>query len=372
MVYPNKPASYNVQSPVTILSNAPPFGKMICIRFYDRTQTGPEARYNTVTSTDWLWPNYSSGIPTNLYLKISSASSGSWKAGNIFEDPLHPFQCSLRVPANLSVSSSTGGSVIDISGQHPYDSWVDLNATPDNHWVFDTWIGEVEFPNSSNTRVQMTTDKNVTATFKEHYYNLNISKNGKGSVSGSGTFTHNTSVTISATPDTGYHFSHWSGYGPENNNSTTTFNIEGDHFITAVFSPDPHSLTVSSSIGGSASVMESAPYHFDGNYTLSAIPSPGYHFVSWTSPTNSLSILSSNSTLTSSLILNGDASFIANFAEKEYYLNLSMGVGGESISPPSGNYSHFDIVPIEANASTGYEFFKWDNPNGLPNSPFHA
>ena len=169
----------------------------------------------------------------------------------------------------------------------------------------------------------MTTDKNVTATFKEHYYNLNISKNGKGSVSGSGTFTHNTSVTISATQTQDI----ISAIGLDTVQKIIirhNLNIGGDHFITAVFSPDPHSLSVSSSIGGSASVMENAPYYFDGNYTISAIPLPGYHFVSWTSPTNSLSILSSNSTLTSSLILNGDASFKANFAEKEYFLNLSM------------------------------------------------
>jgi len=89
IVYPDKSASYTVQSPVTILSNTPPPGKIICIRFYDRSFTGPSARYTTVTGPDWVWPSYSSGIPTNLYLKIASSSNSGWKTGNIFEVQEH-------------------------------------------------------------------------------------------------------------------------------------------------------------------------------------------------------------------------------------------------------------------------------------------
>ena len=371
IVYPGNPASYNVQSPMVISTSSPPYNKPICIRFYDRTSTGPNARYNTVTGSNWSWPAFSSGIPENLYLKIASGSSptgSDWKYGSTFEDPSSPFKCSLRDPANLVTSGSTGGSIVNVSGPYQYDSWVDLNATPDTHWEFDSWSGGVEFPNAMNTRVQMTSDKNVTASFREHNYTLSISYTGKGSVTGAGPYTFNTPVTISATPSTGYYFSHWNGYGPDNNNSTTTFNIQGDHSLTAVFSPFQHTINVTSSDGGSAAVGP-GPHLFDGNYTITAIPDSGYQFQSWTSTSNSLNILSSNSTAVSSLILDGNSSFHANFMVKDYFLTVTMGEGGVGVSPPSGSYSHFSIVPVEANASTGYAFNRWDDPSGILNSP---
>ena len=373
IVYPGNPASYYAQSDKVISSNTPGSSASdppLCIRFYDRTTTGPQTRYNTVTGPNWRWPVFSPEIPENLYLKIASGSppSGSkWKYGEIFEDNSSRFQCSLRDPANLVTSGSTGGSIVNVSGPYQYDSWVDLNATPDTHWEFDSWSGGVEFPNAMNTRVQMTSDKNVTATFREHNYTLSISFTGKGSVTGAGPYTFNTPVTISATPNTGYYFSHWNGYGPDNNNSTTTFNIEGDHSLTAVFSPFQHTINVTSSDGGSAAV-EPGPHLYDGNYTITAIPDSGYQFQSWTSSSNSLNILSSNSTADSSLVLDGNSSFLANFAENKYTLSVGMGMGGESVTPSSGLYSHFDIVPVEANASTGYQFDRWDDSSGILNS----
>jgi hypothetical protein len=65
-VYPNEPANYNVNSGITIVTNAPPANHPIAIRFYDRMITGPSARYNTVTGPQWKWPAFSSGVPSNL------------------------------------------------------------------------------------------------------------------------------------------------------------------------------------------------------------------------------------------------------------------------------------------------------------------
>ncbi|MDG0963749.1 MAG: hypothetical protein P8O23_01695 [Opitutales bacterium] len=374
IVYPGNPASYYALSDKVISSSTPGSSANdppLCIRFYDRTTTGPQTRYNTVTGPNWSWPVFSSDIPENLYIKIASGSppTGSkWKYGDIFENNNTRFQCSLRDPANLITSSSTGGSIVNVSGPYTYDTWVDINATPATHWEFASWSGGVEFPNSMNTRVQMTSDKNVTATFREHNYTLSISHTGKGSVTGAGSYTYNTPVTISATPSVGYYFSHWNGYGPDNNNSTTTFNMEQDHSVVAVFSPFQHSIAITSSSGGSASVGETSPYFYDNNYTLTANADIGFHFVSWTSPSNSLNILSSNSTVISTLTLDGNSSFHANFTENQYALSVGMGTGGDSVTPPSALYSHFDIVPVEANASTGYQFDRWDDSSGILNS----
>ena len=111
-VYPNEPANYAVNSQHILESNKPPFNQQLCIRFYDRTITGPSARYNTVTGPEWKWPAWSTGsVPQNYYFKISNGdSTGSdWEYGSNFEDPDNNFSTSLQVKANLTASVSTGG-----------------------------------------------------------------------------------------------------------------------------------------------------------------------------------------------------------------------------------------------------------------------
>ena len=75
-VYPYRPASYSVTTPHTIEQNIPQANTPICIRFYDGTDTGLTARYNTVTGSGWVWPAFPSGqgIPSNLYLKVGAGS----------------------------------------------------------------------------------------------------------------------------------------------------------------------------------------------------------------------------------------------------------------------------------------------------------
>ena len=380
-VYPNEPASYNVNSQITIESNAPPTNHPICVRFYDRTITGPSARYNTVTGPQWKWPAFSSGVPTNLYLKISNAtepSGSTWNYGYIFEAPGNPVQCALQVQANLSAYVSAGGTLSpNPTGSYPYDSAVSLNAVPHNtHWEFVQWTGTgVSNPSAANTTVLMTQDRNVTAYFQVRNYNVTITKVGKGTISGSGIYPYGSDANITANPDAGYQFNHWLNYdsnsnlttGLDNNlSASTTLSVGGGHALVAVFAPLPYNITLNSTAGGNATIVQAPdPYYFDSNYTLSASPEYGYSFQSWTSSSNSQSLLSSTTSSISNFTLNGDVSFTGNFSENQYLLTVLYDAGGESASPaiPS-NYSHSTQVPITATALEGYEFDRWEDQNG--------
>ena len=380
-VYPNEPASYNVNSQVTIVTNAPPVNHPICIRFYDRTITGPSARYNTVTGPQWRWPAFSSGVPTNMYLKISNATppgGSTWNYGSTFEDSNSTFKCSLQVQANLSAYVSTGGTLNpDPTGAYPYDSGVTLNAVPNNtHWEFVQWTGAgVTNPSAANTTVLMTQDRNVTAYFQVRNYNVTTTKIGKGSVSGSGVYPYGSDANITATPDTGYQFSHWLNYdsnsnlttGLDNNlSSSATLTVQGGHALVAVFNPLPYTITLNSTAGGNSTIVQApGPYYFDSNYTLSSSPEYGFSFQSWTSPSSSESLLSSTTSLISNFTLNGNVSFTGNFSENQYLLTVLYGAGGASASPATpSNYSHSTQIPITATALEGYEFDRWEDQNG--------
>ncbi len=380
-VYPNEPANYNVNSVITILENAPPPNHPICIRFYDRTITGPSARYNTVNGPQWKWPAFSSGVPTNLYLKISNEippSGSTWNYGSTFEDPNASFQCSLQVKANLIASVSAGGSLSpDPTGPYTYGEEVVLNAVPINsHREFVRWTGSgVVDPSSANTKVIMSEDRNVTAQFQVRNYNVTITNLGKGTVSGSGVYPHGSVANISAIADTGYQFSHWLNYdsfsnpttGLDNNlSSSTTLTVQGGHALVAVFDPLPYNIVTNSTTGGNATVVQApGPYYFDSNYTLSAAPEYGYSFDSWTSSSNSLNLLSSTTSSTSTFTLNGDVSYTGNFSENQYLLTVLVGTGGASVSPSiPALHNHSSKVSITAVPLEGYEFDKWEDVNG--------
>ena len=383
-VYPNEPANYNVNSQVTILNDTPPEDHPICIRFYDRTITGPSARYNTVTGPEWKWPGFKPGVPKNIYLKISDEiASGSnqfkWEYGSNFEDPDNNFSTSLQVKANLIASASGGGYLNpNPTGPYTYDTEVTLNAVPDNtHREFVQWIGAgVVDPSSANTKVLMSQDRNVTAYFRVKSYNVTITNIGKGTVSGSGVYLYGSDANISATAAPGYQFSHWLNYdsfsnllttGLDNNlSSSTTLTVQGGHALVAVFDPLPYNITLNSTTGGNATIVQApGPFYFDSNYTLSSSPEYGYSFDSWTSSTNSLSLLSSTTSTTAIFTLNGDVSFTGNFSENQYLLTVLRGEGGASVSPSTpALYNHSSQVSITATPLEGYEFDKWEDVNG--------
>ena len=261
---------------------------------------------------------------------------------------------------------------------HIYGSEVDITASPDSHYEFTGWAGDgVEDPNSLSTKVVMSEDRNITATFKLKEYNITIKTypEGVGSVSGSGTgFNHGSIANISATVPFGYEFSHWDNFnsdgipttGLDNNESeTTTLTVGGGHILFANFNPLPFDISVNSTIGGNATIVESSPYYYDQAYTISASSEYGYTFQSWTSSTGSESLLSSANSKISAFTVAGNASYTANFTENKYRLTVTMGQGGASISPSIPSlYNHSDIVAINATPLEGYEFVKWKDDNG--------
>lgn len=371
-VYPYQPASYQVQAPFTITEEAPPVDTPICIRFYDATVIDSSARYNTVTGPEWLWPAFESGIPKNLYLKISSGSpqlNSDWNYGNYFEDPDNNFTTSLELQSYLTVNVIGSGSVGNLDPSYNYGSIVPITATPNTNMEFVEWQGSgVAQPTFAQTTVLMDTDRNITAVFEPKDFNVVINENGKGSTSGSGLHPFGSTINITATADFGYAFSHWEGAGPDSNTSAnTTLTVQQDHSLIAHFNPLPFTITTSAGAGGSASVVESEPppFYFDNNYTLFADPVFGYNFSHWSSPSNSLSLIDSQTNPITSFLVQGDASYTANFSEIKYGLQVLMGEGGEAVYPESGDQSALSMVQVTAVAQEGYDFEVWEDPDYL-------
>ena len=380
-IFPAEPAFYQLTAPHEITNSAPPPGKPLCIRFYDSSSISENTKYNAVTGSEWIWPEFSGGIPENLYLKVASGSPSThsvWKYGNTLQHPSDSFKATEQVEYipqlyNLTVNTSIGGTTNDVNASYPEGTSVELLATPNTHMEFVGWTGSgVNDPLFPSTFVLMTEDRNITAVFQPIKYRLQVDFSGAGSVTGAGEYSYGDNIPISAQASLGYEFSHWEGFGIDANSSSTFIQISADQTIRAIFLPEQHAFTVSPSdnLHGTTTIIQSAPYRNGEIYDILAEPNNGYRFSHWTSTNNSIHMLDSNLSATTKVRLSNDAQLIANFEEIQYRLDVLIGSGGKSVTPDSGLFGVNKTVSVSATPEEGYNFAKWQDPSGLLNDPF--
>lgn len=382
-IFPSEPAFYQLQSNHIITNQLPRTGTPLCIRFYDSPELSSSTKYNAVTGPDWLWPGFSSGIPENLYLKISNGTppnNSIWKYGNILQYPSDTFKTTQDIEwipdlYSLVINQTDGGTTSDVNGSYPDGTNLEIIATPNANMQFVGWLGDgVSDPLFPSTVVEMTMDRNITAVFAPMVYKLETAISGVGTVEGGGEYSYGDSISLTAEPSLGYEFSHWVGPVVDENSSVTSILITQDIFVQAVFLPKQHTLNANTNniLGGEVFIIEDGPYRNGSIYNLLAIPKTGYIFSHWSSPNGAEYMLDSNLTETTKIQLSGDASLVANFDEIEKSLIFSVGQGGQSISPQSGSYGATQLVPISATPILGYKFLKWQDPEGIVLNPYSA
>ena len=115
-----------------------------------------------------------------------------------------------------------------------------VKATPNLFSTFDGWY-EGNTKVSSNAEYSFFVTKNVTLTakFSIPKVTLTLKTDGNGTVSGGGTYDLTTSVTIKATPNSGYHFVGWyNGSTLYSSQATYSFQLMNDLTLTAKFEKD--------------------------------------------------------------------------------------------------------------------------------------
>ena len=142
----------------------------------------------------------------------------------------------------LTINIIGDGTVNPTTGNnYPAGTIVDITATPNTGWQFDSWSGDL-IGSTNPTNITMDTNKSITATFTEiniSYYTLTINIIGEGTVNPTtgNKYLEGTIVNITATPDTGWKFTRWTGdlnlwINP------TTITMNSDKNITTIFTAD--------------------------------------------------------------------------------------------------------------------------------------
>ena len=200
---------------------------------------------------------------------------------------------------------------------------------------------------------------------------INKSGNGGGTVTSvpagiacgaacSAFFEDNASVTLTAVPSTGSTFTGWSDTSCSGTGDCT-LTMQADESITASFTLEEYSLTVTSDQGTVARSPDQPTYHYGDLVHLTAMPAAGYSFENWSGDINS----TANPVYVN---IRGDTSVTANYAQDGYTLMVTSDHGAVARSPDQPTYHYGDVVHLTATAAAWFTFDHWsDDIAGISN-----
>ena len=183
-------------------------------------------------------------------------------------------------------------------------------------------------------------------------HTLTLSSTAGGSVTdpGEGSFDYDdgTDVTLTATADDGYHFTHWSGSIFDASNPLIC-TVDNDYDVTANFDADApaeqRTLTVSSTAGGCVSAPGEGPFTYDPGsvVALQATADATCQFVCWSGPAVDAGQVADPSAARTTVTLDEDGAVCATFASTLAAIYVDddapedPGSGDASVSDPNEN-----------------------------------
>ncbi|WP_442267568.1 InlB B-repeat-containing protein [Tenacibaculum sp. ZS6-P6] len=170
-----------------------------------------------------------------------------------------------------------------------------------------------------------------------------------------GTYDDGTSITLTATPNSGYEFTGWSGDASGTTNPLD-ITMDADKTVTATFAPIQRTLTLNATNGSVTATPNSGTGAYDDGsvITLTATPDAGYEFTGWSGD-------ASGTTNPLDITMDADKTVTATFApiQRTLTLNATNGSVSTNPNPTNGTYDNGTLVTLTATPDAGYEFTGW-------------
>lgn len=179
-----------------------------------------------------------------------------------------------------TASPAEAGTVAG-AGEYAQDIEVTLTATANTGYRFENWT--VGSNTETANPLTFTITENITATANFvalTSYTINATANdaNMGTVTGGGTYYEGETVTLTATPKTGYRFVNWSNSSTD---AKLTFTASENLDLTANFEICTYTLTSFSNDETKGTVSGAGTYNYGATATLTATPTDGYKLLYW-------------------------------------------------------------------------------------------
>ena len=281
----------------------------------------------------------------------------------------------------ITVTTEGNGTASASHAKAAAGTTITLTATPNEGYHLKEWEGmsggvtivddKFTMPDS-NVEIKAIFEEDAPPAPTEHTVTVTSSGNGTASASPSKAVA-GAEITLSATPDKGYHLKEWQvisgGVSIKDNKFTMpNNNVE----IKAIFekdappTPTEYTVTVTTEVGGTASASP-AKAAAGTEITLTATPNTGYHFKEW-------QVISGNVTIKDDKFLMPDSNVeIKAIFEKdapptptEYTVTVTSSGNGTASASPSKAVAGAEIT-LSATPDKGYHLKEWqvESPTGL-------
>ena len=300
----------------------------------------------------------------NLVSITATANYGyhfvQWNDGNtqnprtiiVSQDSAFTAYFALNTYSIVATSNSTTMGSVSGGGQYTYLHEMSMTATPAYGYHFVQWNDGV----TDNPRtLTVTRDSAFIAQFAANSYTLTVAANDAtmGSAYGAGSYNYNTTATLSAVANYGYHFTQWSDAVTDNPRIVTVLN---NATYTAQFAINSYTLTVQSSNPAIGTTSGSGSYNYLTPVNITALPNVGYHFVQWSD---------GNTTNPRLVSVTANATYTAQFAINSYAVGVTSNNSTMGYVSGSGTYNHNSTATLTATAYYGYHFVQWQDGNTL-------
>ena len=293
------------------------------------------------------WTKNGNQVSTNATYSFTVTDAGSYVANFTLNN------------YNITASANpTEGGSVSGGGNYQHGSPVTLTASPSQYYYFDNWTKDgTEVSTSATYNFTATENGDYVANFGINNYHISVmaSPMQGGTVTGAGNYNNGTSVTLTATPNSGYDFVNWTKNGEEVSTSTSfTIVVTENASYVAHFSANTFEITATADPAEYGTVTGAGSYGYGATARLRAIPNTGYSFVNWTRDGDVVSTSASyNFTVTESVDL------VAHFAISTYNITATANpYQGGSVNG-GGTYQHGATVTLTATPNAEYDFVNW-------------
>ena len=240
---------------------------------------------------------------------------------------------------SIDVNDDAMGTVSTSGGLFEKGDTLNVAAIANVNHHFVKWSDGETNPTRTIT---VTDNVTLTAEFAINVYTITVSTEN-GIVTGAGEYNHGTEVTLTATPNTGYHFVKWSDGVTD---ATRTITVTDNITLTAEFAINVYTVTLTAENG---IVTGAGEYNHSAEVILTATPNTGYHFVKWSDGVTEA---------TRTIIITDNVTLSAEFAINVYSIAVSAENG---VVTGAGEYEHGREVTLTATPSDGYHFIQWSD-----------
>ena len=186
-----------------------------------------------------------------------------------------------------------------------------------------------------------------------------------GSVNGAGTYASGQNCALSAIPNSGYTFLHWTKNGEIVSTNTTyvfVVNESGNYVASFVEGPSSYTISASANPSNGGTVSGGGTYSLGATCTLVATANSGYSFTNWT---ENGTVVSTNASY--SFTVTDNRTLVANFTATSvnYIINVSANPSNGGTVTGGGSYQQGATCTVTATANENYTFVNWTKDGNM-------